>query len=144
MSRHTRARNACARDSAHCYSSVTFGIPVSYYGWYCGANSVNTNRLDPVDTPCRHHDYAYSFYAAWGIGSLGAANACIVRAGAEKGRLTDASGAAVPYDLSNPSTLHSAFDSMLETGAALYYYWYWGTEGCWDPGNFLDATASKR
>lgn len=136
-------RAACA-NGTDCYTSITFGVPVYYYGWYCGADSVNANRLDPVDNLCRHHDYAYGFYEAWGIDSLGVANACIVWAGAEGARLTDASGNPVPYDLNNPSSVDTAFSSMPAMGAALRYYRNWGVGGCLNPPNFLDATTSKR
>jgi hypothetical protein len=140
---YAERRSACGRDPDHCYTDRTNGFPVDYYGWFCGAGSSNLGFLDPMDTICRHHDYWQSFYSAWGIGSLGIGERCIVRAVTEKARLTTATGATVSFDLSDRSSVLSAFDTMPATGDALQYFWSWGcTDGSLD--DFLNATTSKR
>jgi len=50
----------------------------------------------------------------------------------------------VPYDVSNETSVSSAFASMPRMGAALHYFWSWGQDGCVIPDNFMDATTSKR
>ena len=97
-----------------------------------------------MDLACRHHDHYRGFYEDWGIESLGIAQGCIVRAATEQARLTSATGAVVPYDISSEASVTNAFQSMPRTGSALYYFWWWGSSGCPNPGAFLDATTSKR
>jgi hypothetical protein len=144
---YAQRQAACAADSARCYPSLVNGVPVDYYGWFCGADSANPSRqhlLDPVDVVCRHHDSWRGFYQVWDIGSLGVFQGCIVRAGTEGARLTNATGTVVPYDISSEASVMNAFQSMPRTGSALYYFWWWGSSGCPNPGAFLDATTSKR
>jgi hypothetical protein len=140
------ARQKLCGDEADCYPRLADGVPVDYYGWYCGRGSVNRQLLDPVDDLCRHHDQYQSRYELWGIGHLGVAQGCIVQAGAEKARLTDAAGNVVPYDLSDGASVARAFASIPRTGEALLYFWEWGWDGCFLEGldDFLDATTSKR
>lgn len=90
---YTGEQAECAADTggADCTSPWAFGL-VPVYGRYCGDDipadadwqqAEDSGPIDPLDTLCRHHDFAGSWYPE----AIGAAG-CIVRYGLHYSRLT--------------------------------------------------------
>lgn len=154
--RQAQCRNYDQSTGNDCYHVPHFDLPVSNYGWFCGAGrpenfhaimSAHLAQLtDGLDALCRHHDVMDTWYpGARAFWSGNWAGGCIVRYGLVNSRLTR-NGVLLADGSSSNATWNAAWESvgMVNLKDSLDNY-FDHTAGCTDASlrSFTEHTASQ-